>query len=150
MGGFYLTTRFIILNPKKTKELCKLTSEELGLSEELVRDVVDMYWKEIHHAISDMIHPFILVHGLGTFKVKEWKLQESLEKYERLLINNDGDTFQRMAIRYELIARIEKIKRTQEEFAKHNDKKKHKKKEKDDRIKKNMGKQVSNLGRTDK
>jgi len=130
------------LNPKKTKELCKLTSQELGLSEELVRDVIDMYWKEVHDSISDMRHPFISVYGLGTFKVKEWKLQESLDKYERLLTNNDGENFQRMAIRYELLARIEKIKRAQELLKTHKEKKEIKNQEKHDRLKSNLEKQM--------
>jgi hypothetical protein len=98
------------LVPKKSKELYRKVAQELGFTEDLVKDVVEMYWHDVRKALTDMKHHAIYVEGLGTFKSKEKRLTEALEEYERLYANNKGDSFRRMAMKTELGSRIEKIK----------------------------------------
>lgn len=96
--------------PKKSKELYKQVAEDLGFTQDLVKDVVEMYWHDVRKALTDMKHHAIYVEGLGTFKSKEKRLTEALEEYERLYNNNKGDSFRKMAMKTELGSRVEKIK----------------------------------------
>jgi hypothetical protein len=98
------------LVPKKSKDLYKQVAEELGFPEDLVKDVVEMYWQDVRKALTDMKHHAIYVEGFGTFKSKEKRLTEALEEYERLYNNNKGDSFRKMAMKTELGLRIGKIK----------------------------------------
>lgn len=96
--------------PKKSKELYEQVATELGFSKDLVKDVVEMYWQDVRKALTDMSHHAIYVEGLGTFKSKEKRLTDALEKYQRLYDHNKGDSFRKMAMKTELGSRVEKIK----------------------------------------
>lgn len=97
--------------PKKSKDLYKLTAEQLGISEDLVKDAVEMYWVDVRKALTDMSHHAIFIDNLGTFSAKELRLKQALEKYERLHGFNDGSTYRKMTMKQELTSRIDKIKR---------------------------------------
>ncbi len=132
------------MNPKKSKSLYKDTADQLNQSEELVKDVVELYWKDIRKMITTLAHPAIFVHGLGTFKAKSWKVAEIREKYEKKLSYNDGSTFRKMTIKTELEERIARIKLLQEQIQSDKDKKQSIKDKRYD--KKNMEEQVVNTG----
>ena len=85
--------------PKKAKEFYKATAEQLGISEDLVRDAVEMYWADVRKALTEMQFHAIFIDKLGTFSAKERRLQEALEQYERYDNLNDGSTYRKMAIK---------------------------------------------------
>jgi DNA polymerase III delta prime subunit len=111
------------LNPEKPAYFKKLTAEKLGLEEELVKDVVELYWKDVRKAITELQHYAINVEGLGTFLTKPWKLKEMREKFEYMLSKNDGSTFRKMAIKTELEDKVSKIKNLEEGLFKEKTKK---------------------------
>lgn len=90
--------------------LYKQVADELGFTEDLVKDVVEIFWQDVRKALTDMEHHAIYIECLGTFKSKEKRLLEALEKYERLYSYNKGDSFRKMAMKTELGSRIQKIK----------------------------------------
>jgi nucleoid DNA-binding protein len=137
------------LVPKKSKDLHKLVAEELGFTEDLVRDAVGMYWHDVRKALTDMSHHAIYVEGLGTFKSKEKRLTEALEEYERLYLHNKGDSFRRMAMKTELGSRIEKIKHLLDLMNKDKHKKQLIKDKRNGKLDhKNLEEQVVDPGRT--
>ena len=104
------------MNPKKVKELYKITAEELNVKEDLVRDLTDMYWKEIRKSITDLKHPSIYAAGLGTFNAKSWKLAEIREKYEVRISYNNGSNYRKMAIKTVLENTVSQIKGLEEQL----------------------------------
>lgn len=76
--------------PKKTKELIKPTANSLEVSESLVETVTSFYWSSVRRALSNIESPSIMLHNLGTFRVRykcipiiEKKYKQYLEKVER-------------------------------------------------------------------
>lgn len=105
------------MNPKKSKSLYKITAEELNITEDLVKDLTDMYWSEIRKSITELKHHSIYAAGIGTFNAKSWKLSEIREKYETRISYNNGSNFRKMAIKTELENTVAKIKGLEEQIA---------------------------------
>lgn len=97
--------------PKKAREFYKVTAEQLGISEDLVRDAVEMYWTDVRKALTEMQFHAVFIDKLGTFSAKERRLTEALEEYERYDNLNDGSTYRKMTIKQEGQDRIQKIKK---------------------------------------
>ena len=97
------------MNPKPAKDFYKITADQLGISEELVRDAVDMYWKEIRQSMTELKHFSIYAKGIGTFNIRFKKLAELQEKVERKLSYNDGSSFRKMVIKTELENKLSMI-----------------------------------------
>lgn len=96
--------------PKKAKEVIAETAAQLNLPEELVDDVINHYYKKIRTSLSGLEEASILVHNLGTFKVKRKRLLEAKEKYEKKLEAMPiADTFMRFTLRKEAADRIDKL-----------------------------------------
>ena len=130
------------MNPKKSKELYKVTAEELNINEDLVKDLTDMYWNEIRKSITGLKHHLIYVAGIGTFNAKSWKLSEIREKYEKRISYNNGSNFRKMAIKAELEGTVAKIKILEEQITEATLRKKHIKDKRNDKT--NLEKQVAN------
>lgn len=75
-----------MLLPKKPSDFYKQIAEEYEVTEDLVADIVSFYWKEIRKTLSNCEVHNVKVDGLGTFKAKEWKIPEVLERH-RLIMN---------------------------------------------------------------
>lgn len=106
------------MNPKRVKDFYKPTAEQLDVSKEYVEDAIQMYWKEVRKAITEMKYHAIKVDGLGTFKVKHWKLPEMKEKFQKIISCNDGTSFRKMSIKsdYEkMILMVEHLETTVKE-----------------------------------
>lgn len=100
--------------PKKAKEFKKDVAEELGLSEELVSNVVDFYWETVRKKMSNLSDPAIEIPNFGIFRVKHWGIDEEVEKLKRVIESKEGK-FTQYALKKDLeekIAALEKIKAT--------------------------------------
>lgn len=129
------------MNPRKAREFYKDVAQELGLNEELVKDILEAYWSEVRKTLSEMRYHAINIHNLGTFRIKNWKLEEAIKEYERMLIYNDGGSFQKMAMKYNLEDKIQKLRKAQEFIQKDKEKRIKFNQEKYGKIKPNMGEQ---------
>jgi len=101
--------------PKKASDVIPKTALETDSSEELVNDIVSYYWAEVRKSLVEMKGDQINVIGIGTFKIKHWKLDETREKYKSYLIryqklaDEHKLNFQQFAIQKEIELRMIKI-----------------------------------------
>lgn len=81
----------------------------MSIGDDLTKDAVEFYWSEVRKALTEMRHHAIFIDNLGTFKAKEQRLNEALEKYQGMSTHNDGSTFRKMSMKQEHESRIVKI-----------------------------------------
>lgn len=79
--------------PKKPKDLYKELSEEMGISNELIEDLMEFYYKEIKDNMSNLKHLRIHVDGLGQFVIKEAYVRKCIPKFRQKLTTHDTSTF---------------------------------------------------------
>lgn len=96
--------------PKKAKEFIKSTAEEVNLSEDLVNKLTEFYWQNVRKNITELKHKNLSILNLGNFKVKHWKIDETVESYTRIIKSLDGK-FTRYNLKKDLEERIEKLNR---------------------------------------
>jgi nucleoid DNA-binding protein len=71
------------LNPRKVNTLHPKLALELGVSGELISDVVSFYWKEIKKALEEPEHITICIEDFGTFEIRKKQIEYQIEKYKR-------------------------------------------------------------------
>lgn len=81
------------MNPKKSSTLYKEVSEENNVSEMLVSDIVEYYYKELRLLLSGLKYPRINVEGLGQFVIKQKLAETYIEKLNKILPSHDVSTF---------------------------------------------------------
>lgn len=81
------------MTPKKSSSLYKETSEDINVSETLVADIIEYYYKELRIKLSGLKHSRINVEGLGQFVLKERLVETYISKINKMLINHDTSTF---------------------------------------------------------
>lgn len=99
--------------PKKAKEFKKSVAEDLNLSEELVEDVLDFYWEKIRKMITTIDENSIEILNIGTFKLKTWKLDETIEMYKAIIKRLEG-SFGKYAVKREYEQRLEKLEKARD------------------------------------
>lgn len=98
--------------PKKAKEFIPEVAKDLGISEDLVRDLTTFYWKTLRKRLSSLESSAILVTGIGTFKIKFWKLPELKLKLESKITYIKPDSFRKFETKVQLeeeLAKVEKL-----------------------------------------
>jgi hypothetical protein len=95
------------LIPKKAKDFIKPTAEELNVPTELVEDLANFFWDEVHRSVNAMAYHRIDVPGLGVFTSKPKKLEEFKLRCEKIL-SREAVTPQEKAIRRDIEDRIGK------------------------------------------
>lgn len=103
--------------PKKANEFKKSTAEELGLSEKLVSDFIEFFWDRVRTHMSELNHETVQIPNLGTFKVKHWKIDETVEKHKATIVRVEGK-FAGYMMKVDLTDRIEKLEKIKEAAAK--------------------------------
>lgn len=73
------------MNPIKPKKIVTATSKELGLSEELIDEVISFYYKVVHKKLSLLEHYNIQLIGLGSFSLRRLRLEKKIQHYENAL-----------------------------------------------------------------
>lgn len=77
----------------KGKSLTTKTAKELGLSEELVNDVVNFYYENLRSKMENLEEARIRVRGLGVFYASEKKLKLSIKKLQYIVDNKEIKSF---------------------------------------------------------
>lgn len=133
--------------PKKAREFLKSTAEEVNLSEDLVSKLTGFYWQNVRKNITELNYKNLSIINLGNFKVKHWKIDETVEGYTRTIESLDGK-FTRYNLKKDLEERIEKLNRIKSLVQEETDKFKEIRENRNDKkSKKNMGQQSSDMGR---
>jgi hypothetical protein len=134
------------LIPKKAKDFRKQTAEDTGYSKDLVNSFLDFYWERVRKDLSDLVYPKILIPNLGTFRVKDWKLDETKENYNLILSRIEGN-FHKYAMFKDITDKVQKIEAIEAELLKEKIRLTNKKNlRKNGSIKEDMGEQVSDMG----
>jgi nucleoid DNA-binding protein len=106
------------LRPKKAKEFIPNVAEELNLSEDVVKDVVDYYWRAVRKSLSSLDHSRLHLTNLGDFTIKHWKIDEKIEMLEKWEENNKQKGLQQITARFktaETLYDLKKLKKMVEE-----------------------------------
>ena len=96
--------------PKKAKDFRKAVAEELGLSEDLVDNFINFYWERVRKHMTNLDHGALQIPNLGVFKVKHWKIDETVEKHKATIIRVEGK-FAGYRMKIDLTDRIEKLEK---------------------------------------
>ena len=99
--------------PKKANDFKKSTAEELGLSEKLVSDFIDFFWDRVRTHMTEVNYETIQIPNLGTFKVKHWKIDETVEKYKQTISRVEG-RFSAYKMKVDITDKIEKLEKIKE------------------------------------
>jgi hypothetical protein len=98
------------LVPKKANEFKKETAKDLDLPENLVSDFIDFYWDRVRTNMTQLNYESIYIPNLGTFKVKHWKIDETIENH-KATIGRVGGLFSAYKIKLDLTDKIEKLEK---------------------------------------
>ena len=79
--------------PKKSRTLYKEISEDLNLSEDLIQDFVEFYYKEVRSNLTELKHPRINIDGLGQFVIRTYSVRKAIPRYKKILETHDTSTF---------------------------------------------------------
>jgi nucleoid DNA-binding protein len=119
------------LIPTKHSFLFPEIADENEVSVNLVKEFVTFYWKEIRKKLSNAEGPNIIVHGLGTFRVKPWKVPEvmleyenTIKKYKKIIDSGDRISFQKFAILKDNENRLKQLQNLQSMLQEDHQKKK--------------------------
>lgn len=120
--------------PKKANKLYRPVAEEMDISETLVEDFIEFYYKAIRANMSNLAHHRINVDGLGQFVAKPNLIRKAVPKYTKTLSNHDTSTFRAyynkkmVENKLDLLIKLEQriadqeIKKESIKFKKHEDK----------------------------
>lgn len=81
------------MNPKKTKVIYNIVSENLNIKAELVEDLTEFYYQKVRTLIGTLEYPRIHIDGLGQFFVKPNFVLKSKERIIKILDSHDTSTF---------------------------------------------------------
>ena len=81
------------MNPKKPSKLYKPLAEELNISEDLVEDIIQFYYKTLRLKLSNLEVPRINVEGLGHFVIKPVSVRNAITRYSKVLDTHDTSTY---------------------------------------------------------
>lgn len=81
------------MNPKKPSKLYKPLAEELNISEDLVEDIIQFYYKTLRLKLSNLEAPRINVEGLGHFVIKPISVRNAITRYSKVLDTHDTSTY---------------------------------------------------------
>ena len=133
--------------PKKAKDFKKSTAEELDLPEDLVNKLTDFYWEKVRKRITDLKYKNLSIINLGKFRVKHWKIDETIERYNAIIKKLDGK-FTRYNIKKDLEERIEQLTKIKDLAQEETNKFKEIRENRNDKkSKKNVEQQSSDMGR---
>jgi nucleoid DNA-binding protein len=79
--------------PKKANKLYTEITKEFDVSEDLVENLVELYYKTLRKNLSSLSELRTNVDGLGHFVVKIQKVKKAIPHYEKVLNNHDTSTF---------------------------------------------------------
>jgi hypothetical protein len=99
------------LRPKKAKDFIPSVAEQLHFSEDVVKDVVDYYWRNIRKSLSSLDHSRIHLTNLGDFTIKHWKIDEKIEGLEKWEETNKQKGLQQITARFKTAETLYDLKK---------------------------------------
>lgn len=109
--------------PKKSSILYTELSEETGLPENMIDNIVSFYYKQVRKELTELNHPIINIHGLGQFTVKIKTVDSLIQKYERLIEKASDYTYSQYNMKKSNEAKLIKLKNIKIKLEENKDKK---------------------------
>lgn len=81
------------MNPKSHKQIKDGIADEVGVHKQVVDDFINFYYGKVRKALSDLTHPRIHVDRLGTFNLRNKKLENKIKTYKSKLGNLSKSTY---------------------------------------------------------
>jgi nucleoid DNA-binding protein len=97
------------LNPKKANEFTKAVADELGVHEDTVKEVVNFYWGRVRNSLSELKHHSVKVLNLGTFKIRQQRIQKEIGYAKTIIETNDPQEFRQYAKHAYAIDKLTKL-----------------------------------------
>ena len=88
------------MRPKKAKEFIPEVSKELNISQDIVKDVLDYYWRAVRKSLSSLDHSRIHLTNLGDFTIKHWKVEDRIQGLEKWEESNKLNGLQKITERF--------------------------------------------------
>lgn len=106
------------MTPLKAKTLIPKTAVQSEFSEEVCKQVIELFYKHLREKLSSMSSKKIVVDNLGAFYCKERTMESTKRKYERILehVKDYSDGPRKEQIERGVSEQLENIKRIQEEY----------------------------------
>ena len=99
------------MRPKKAKDFIQDVAKQLHFSEDVVKDVVDYYWRNIRKSLSSLDHSRIHLTNLGDFTIKHWKIDEKIEGLEKWEETNKQKGLQQITARFKTAETLYDLKK---------------------------------------
>jgi len=90
------------LRPKKAKDFIPDVALDLGIPDDLVKEVVNYYWEEVRRSLSSLKHQRVHITNLGDFTIKHWKIDEKMESLKKWEENNKLKGLQEITKRFKV------------------------------------------------
>jgi nucleoid DNA-binding protein len=90
------------LRPKKAKDFIPDVASDLGIPDDLVKEVVNYYWEEVRRSLSSLKHQRVHITNLGDFTIKHWKIDEKIESLKKWEENNKLKGLQEITKRFKV------------------------------------------------
>lgn len=81
------------MDPKKSSKLYAVVAEDLNISESLVENLIELYYKDLRTCMSQLSHTRLNVTGLGHFYAKSQKIKKDIVSIGAILKTHDVSTF---------------------------------------------------------
>lgn len=88
--------------PKKHKDILHKLIEEREYDRSFAEDAVSFFWSEIRKSLSELTSGNITIRRLGTFQIKDWKIDEFIASYKKHLDTHEGLTFKEFKYRRQM------------------------------------------------
>lgn len=90
------------MRPKKAKDFIPDVALDLGIPDDLVKEVVNYYWEEVRRSLSSLKHQRVHITNLGDFTIKHWKIDEKVESLKKWEENNKLKGLQEITKRFKV------------------------------------------------
>lgn len=99
------------MKPLKAKQhLVPQVSEEMNISEEVVTNIINFYWRSVRESLSSLRHIRVHVSNLGDFTIKHWDIDNKIKQYELWQEKIDAKEYSGMKARFNCVERIYQLK----------------------------------------
>ena len=78
--------------PKNSNHFILPTAEKLGISKELVSDVVGFCYADLRKKLTNLEYPYVNVPGLGVFTIMKSRIPNKIKDYETQIGSSKLDT----------------------------------------------------------
>lgn len=99
------------MTPRKVNTLFSEISSDIGISEDIVSDVVDFYWKEVRRELEEPEHITVRLDCFGTFEIRKKQVVYMIDKYKRIIKHMKPTTYNKHAMLAGTTKKLERLEK---------------------------------------